>query len=75
MESLDEVSRWGLNHDPPQQYGLMDPHFPKSTNAFDVKRLRVVAPLPGRTRMLPLGRPMLRTTSQKEEYSESILIC
>ena len=25
--------------------------------------------------MLPLGRPMLRTTSQKEEYSESILIC
>ena len=27
METLDEVSRWGLNHDPPHQYGLRYPHF------------------------------------------------
>ena len=26
METLDEVARWGLNHDPPQQYGLRYPH-------------------------------------------------
>ena len=25
METLDEVARWGLNHDPPQQYGFKVP--------------------------------------------------
>ena len=33
METLDEVSRWGLNHDPPQQYGLGYPHFYSSSAA------------------------------------------
>ena len=33
METLDEVARWGLNHDPPQQYGFMDPHFYSSSAA------------------------------------------
>ena len=33
METLDEVVRWGLNHDPPQQYGLIDPHFYSSSAA------------------------------------------
>ena len=27
METLDEVARWGLNLDPPHQYGLGYPHF------------------------------------------------
>ena len=33
METLDEVARWGLNHDPPQQYGLRYPHFYSSSAA------------------------------------------
>ena len=31
METLDEVARWGLNHDPPRQYGLGYPHFYSSS--------------------------------------------
>ena len=33
METLDEVARWGLDHDPPQQYGLRYPHFYSSSAA------------------------------------------
>ena len=33
METLGEVARWGLNHDPPHQYGLGYPHFYSSSAA------------------------------------------